>query len=84
MEILWIQLIKLANINDGGRDGMQKNIPSDIMKCLNNLELVAVPTSTIPVLPSGNYKEAMIGKADWLELIFRNNIYFHNSLFTVL
>ncbi|CAL8069908.1 unnamed protein product [Orchesella dallaii] len=63
METLWGQLIDLANIQPGRKnaEGVKLNIPDKILKELINLEDVAVPTSTIPVLPSGNYTGSVVG-----------------------
>lgn len=62
MEALWLSLIKLANIPDGSRnqDGVKKTISSDISKVLGKLSIIPVPTSSIPVLPSLNYKDSVI------------------------
>lgn len=63
METLWLALINLANVSDGrhNQDGIKKRIPSDIMKYLCSLNNVAVPTVSVPVLNSLNYKESYIG-----------------------
>lgn len=58
MEVMWLALIQLANINDrSNAEGVTKCIPDHIMKDLQNLETIPVPTSHMPVLSSMNYKD---------------------------
>ncbi|ODN04229.1 Serine-protein kinase ATM [Orchesella cincta] len=63
METVWVALIELANTVEAKRnsEGVKKNIPESIFKKFVHLEDVAVPTSTIPVLPSGNYTGSVVG-----------------------
>lgn len=62
MESFWLALIKLANVPDGTRnvEGVKKTISSDVLKVLSKLTIIPVPTSSIPVLPSLNYKDSVV------------------------
>jgi hypothetical protein len=57
---LWEALIQLANVQENSRNTTISSvlIPHDAdIKRLNGLEIVPVPTITIPVSPSGEYPD---------------------------
>lgn len=64
MEQLWIALISLANFQDKGNSTGNANMPKDAkIRTLKGLELVAVPTTTVPVSISAEYKDNIIGRS---------------------
>jgi len=63
MEKLWIALISLANVQDKkNTDGLKKYIAANSpLLNLPDMSSVAVPTTTVPVIQSGEYRD-IIGK----------------------
>jgi len=63
MNKLWEALISLANFHDQRNSTGSVNMPNTAMiRSLPELEIVAVPTSAVPVSIAAEYNENTVGK----------------------